>query len=89
MHDQSILYWAYKERVQQGRPLNVNHEAACFICRTGGKWKRCSLPESGAEERAFFNGRSKIGGEVGGFCFITPGGDERPWGTEFTSGEGG
>ena len=47
MHDQSILYWAYKERVQQGRPLNVNHEAACFIGKTGEKWKRCALPESG------------------------------------------
>ena len=62
-------------------------QLASFV-EQGGKWKRCSLPESGGEERAFFNGRSKIGGEVGGFCFITPGGDERPWGTEFTSGGG-
>ena len=44
----------------------------------GGSWKRYALPECGGEEYAFFNGRSKVGGEVGGFCFITPGGDGRP-----------
>ena len=25
-------------RLDQGRSLNVNHEAACFIGKTGGVW---------------------------------------------------
>ena len=32
----------------------------------GGSGKRCALPESGGEEYALFNGRSKVRGEVGG-----------------------
>ena len=46
--------------------------------KQGGSGKRCALPESGGEEYAFFNGRSNVGGEVEGFCFVTPGGDGRP-----------
>ena len=33
--------------------------------KQGGSGKRCALLESGGEEYAFFNGRSKVGGEVG------------------------
>ena len=44
----------------QGRPLNVNQEAACFIGKTGGE------VEKGAHclkvGYAVFNGRSKVGG---------------------------
>ena len=42
------------------------------------KWKKFALPGSWGKAHAFFNGKSKVGGEVGGFCFITPGGNGRP-----------
>ena len=33
----------------------------------------------GGKSMHFSMERSKVGGEVEGFCFITPGGDGRPW----------
>ena len=63
MHDQSILYWAYKERVQQGRPLNVNHEAACFIEKTEGRVEKGAQCLNVGEKRmnVFFNEWTNVG----------------------------
>ena len=42
----------------QGRPLNVNHEAACFIGKTGEEVEKGALClKLGGEEYAFFNER--------------------------------
>ena len=48
--------------IEQERPLNVNHEAACFIGKTAGEVKSCGKlhnqvwPEcGGGEESANFN----------------------------------
>ena len=63
----------------QGRPLNVNHEAACFIGKTEGEVEKGALRlKVGGKSMHFFQWKIKVGGEVKGFCFITPGGDGRP-----------
>ena len=40
--------------------------------------KGVHLPESGGEEYTFFNGKSKVGGEVGGFASLLQGGMDAP-----------
>ena len=68
--------------MHQGRPLNVNHEAACFIGKTGGGGVEKGALRGSAwkwgEEYAFFNGRSKVGGNWRGFASLLQGGMNAP-----------
>ena len=63
----------------QGRPLNVNDEAACFIGKTGGGVEKGALRlKLGGESMHFSMEDQKYGGNWRGFASLLQGGMDAP-----------